>query len=105
MSAETLNKQAVLAAIKGVGSQLRAMGVCSIGLFGSFQREQAGPASDVDLLVEFDPPVKTYDNFIETCFVLEDLLGRKVELVTRESLSPYLSGHIMKDVEYVTLGT
>jgi uncharacterized protein len=41
--------------------------------------------SDVDLLVEFIPELKTFDNFMELSFFLEELLGRKVELVTPQS--------------------
>jgi predicted nucleotidyltransferase len=40
---------------------------------------------------------------METCFLLEGVLERTVELVTEESLSPCLKPHIMKELEYVTL--
>lgn len=59
--------------------------------------------SDVDILVEFDTGKRTYDNFIDTCFLLEDLLGRRVELVTIDSLSPYIKPYVLKEVEYVPL--
>lgn len=85
--------------------RLASLGVKSIGLFGSFVREQASRESDVDLLVEFDSGKKTYDNFIDTCFLLEELLGRRVELVTKDSLSPYIKPYILKEVEYVTLSS
>jgi predicted nucleotidyltransferase len=55
----------------------------------------------VDLLVEFAPGEKTYDNFMELSFYLEDLLGRKVELVTPQSLSKHIGPHILKQVEHV----
>ena len=73
-----------------------------LGLFGSFVREEQGVESDVDLLVEFEPGKKTFDNFIQLSFFLEDLFKRRVELVTSESLSPYIGPHIMNEVEYVT---
>lgn len=45
----------------------------------------------------------TFDNFMEVSFLLEDLLGRKVELVTPESLSPYIGPHILREVESVDI--
>jgi predicted nucleotidyltransferase len=44
---------------------------------------------------------KNFRNFIHLAFFLEDLLNRKVELVTPESLSPYLKPNILKEIEYV----
>ena len=80
---------------------LRTFGVLRCGLFGSFLREEMTPESDVDLLVEFEPGKKTFLNFLNLSFFLEEVLGRKVELVTRESLSPYAGPEILSEVEYV----
>jgi hypothetical protein len=55
----------------------------------------------VDLLVEFEPGGKTFRNFISLVFFLEDLLHRKVELVTPESISPYMRDEILKEAEHV----
>ena len=57
----------------------------------------------MDILVEFDPGLKTFDNFIHLAFFLEDILKRRVELVTPDALSPYIGPHIMKEVESVPL--
>jgi hypothetical protein len=76
-------------------------GVRKVGLFGSFVRGQQNLESDVDLLVEFEPDKKTYDNFVHLCFFLEDVFKRQVEVVTPESLSPHLGPHILNEVEYV----
>ena len=84
--------------------QLRALGVKRCGLFGSFVREQHTPQSDVDVLVEFDPEKKTFVNFMHLVFLLEDLFGRKVDVITIESLSPYIGPHILKEVEYAPIG-
>ena len=70
------------------------MGVRRIGLFGSFVRGERRPDSDVDLLVDFEPLGKTFDHFMELSFLLEEVLQRRVELVTPESLSPYLGPDI-----------
>jgi predicted nucleotidyltransferase len=79
----------------------KSYGVNKIGLFGSFVKGSQNAESDVDLLVEFLPDKKNFRNFINLAFFLEDMLNRKVELVTVESLSPYLKPYILQEVEYV----
>jgi hypothetical protein len=103
MISKNLTKNDIVNSIRKSRLQLLTFGVRTIGLFGSFARGQPGPKSDVDLLVEFEPDKKTFDNFIDACFLLEDLFGRKVELVTRESLSSYISPYVLREVEYVPL--
>jgi predicted nucleotidyltransferase len=104
MSGTTVaTKQDILDALHQHRSRLRAFGVARIGLFGSFVRGEQHPESDIDLLVEFEPARKTFDSFMELSFFLEELLSRRVELVTVESLSPYLGPHILKEVEYAAL--
>lgn len=83
---------------------LRQFGIERCGVFGSFVRDAHGPASDVDLLVDFAPGEKSFDRFIHAAFYLDDLLGRKVDLVTRESLSPYIGPRILQEVEYAAGG-
>ncbi len=99
MNAGVRTKHDVVALLRHNRDPIRALGVKRLGLFGSFVRDQQGPESDVDLLVEFEPGRKTFDNFIALPFLLEDLLQRRVELVTSESLSPYLRPHILDEVE------
>jgi predicted nucleotidyltransferase len=55
------------------------------------------------LLVEFIPEKKSFDNFMELSFFLEGLLGRKVELVTPQSLSKHIGPHILNEVVNVSL--
>lgn len=83
---------------------MRRYGVRRYGLFGSFARNEATIKSDVDLLVEFVPEQKTFLNFSNLAFFLEDILQRQVELVTPESLSPYIGPEILQNIEYVTIG-
>jgi hypothetical protein len=97
-------KEQLLSVIQGHAARLRDFGVRRCGVFGSFVREHSTPKSDVDILVEFEADKKTFDNFINLAFFLEDLLGRPVDLVTPESLSPYLGPHILREVEYVSPG-
>lgn len=96
-------KQDILNVLDRNRSRLRALGVRRIGLFGSFVRGEQRPDSDIDLLVEFEPGGKTFDTFMELSFFLEEILQHRIELVTVESLSPYLAPHILKEVEYADL--
>lgn len=96
-------KQDILSVLFENRSQIRALGVKRLGLFGSFLRGQQTVDSDVDLLVEFELSRKTFDNFMKLTFLLEDLLQRRVELVTIESLSPYIGPYILEEVEYAPL--
>ena len=103
MDTSVQTKEKALSLIVEHQDRIKSLGVKRIGLFGSFAREEQGAESDVDLLVEFDQGKKTFDNFMRLSFFLEDLFRRRVELVTLESLSPYIGPHIMNEVEYVTL--
>ncbi|MGS2760800.1 nucleotidyltransferase family protein [Sinomicrobium sp. M5D2P9] len=93
----------LLSLLRANREKLFSYGVTSLSIFGSFLSGKLRPDSDVDLLVEFEPDKKTYDNFMDLSFFLEDLLGRKVELVTPQSLSPYIGPHILKQAENVAL--
>ncbi len=74
----------------------KRFGVRRIGLFGSFARGEQKETSDVDIMVEFEEP--TFDNFMNLAFFLEDLIGRRVELVTPDSLSPYIAPYVKNEV-------
>ena len=93
-------KEQVLSLLQKHRHHLRACGVRRLGLFGSFVREQQGRESAVDMLVEFEPGAKTFDAFMQLAFFLEVLFGRRVELVTPESLSPYIGPHILREMIY-----
>jgi predicted nucleotidyltransferase len=96
-------KQDLLSAITSNREVIKGYGVSKIGLFGSFSKGTFTDKSDVDLLVDFIPERKTFDNFMELSFFLEELLGRKVELVTPQSLSQFIGPHILNEVENVSL--
>jgi len=65
----------------------RDFAVRRIALFGSTVRGNARADSDLDLLVKFATG-PTFDSFLGLKFFLEDNLGRKVDLVTPDSLKP-----------------
>ena len=103
MSSVVLTKLDTLGLLQKHRNEILSFGVSRLGLFGSFVREQQHTDSDVDLLVEFDPGRKTFDNFMHLSFFLEELLDRRVELVTIDALSPYLGPSILEEVEYANL--
>ena len=96
------NKSDVVTRLREHQSGMAEFGVRTIGIFGSFARDEATVDSDVDVLVEFEPEQKTFDNFMNLSFFLEDILQRRVELVTTSSLSSHIGPRILASVEYVT---
>ena len=92
-------KEDILAMLHEHRLLLRSLGVRRVGLFGSFVRGEQRVDSDIDLLVEFEPGQKTFDHFMNLVVLLEDLLHRRIELVTTEALSPYIGPHSMGEVE------
>ncbi|MFC3560831.1 nucleotidyltransferase family protein [Pedobacter jamesrossensis] len=82
MDIQIQNKQALFSKLLGNASKIKSFGVNKLGVFGSFVNGTPKKNSDVDLLVEFEASKKSYDSYIDLCSYLEDLLGRRVELVT-----------------------
>ena len=97
------NKEQLFSLIIQNNETIKAYGVKKIGLFGSFVRNQQKKNSDIDLVVEFYSNKKTYKNFISLIYYLEELSGRKVEIVTPGSISPYIEPYIMEEIEYVPI--
>jgi predicted nucleotidyltransferase len=67
--------------------ELERFGVESLAVFGSVAKGELRPDSDIDILVEFKGP-PGFDQFMDLKFYLEDLLGRRVDLVTPDALKP-----------------
>ncbi len=74
--------------------------VKSIGLFGSYVRDEQKDKSDVDILVEFSRPIGFF-KFMELEDYLSKKLGVKVDLVTPDALKPIIKPQIMREVVYV----
>lgn len=97
------NKQILITRLKNNSNKLKSFGIAKLGIFGSFVSDKPTDKSDVDFLVEFVPEKKNYDNFIALSFYLEELLERRVEIVTPQSLSKHIGPHILRNAEYVAL--
>lgn len=72
-------------------------GVKRIGVFGSFVRGEQKEGSDVDLVVDFERP--NFDNFMDLTFYLEDLLGRKVDILTTEGVKGIRVRKVAEEIE------
>lgn len=94
------NKEQLIRRLADHRVEIDRLGVARLGLFGSFRSELANSESDVDMVVEFKKGKKSFDTFMDLAFLLEDIFGRKVELLTPESLSPHLGPKILSEVEY-----
>ncbi len=75
-------------------------GVTRLALFGSVVRNSARADSDVDILVSFDGPA-TSSRYFGVQFFLEDLLGRRVDLVTDKALRPELRPYVEREAMHV----
>ena len=76
--------------------ELQALGVQSLAVFGLVVHEEAGPDSNVDVLVEFTKPVGFFE-FVEVKGHLRRPLGCPVDLVTRKALHPQLQDKIANE--------
>ena len=72
-------------------------GVKEIGIFGSIVRSEAKEDSDVDILIEFEKPIGFF-KFLELEEYLGNLIGRKVDLVSKKALKPHIGKYILEEV-------
>jgi uncharacterized protein len=75
-------------------------GISYLAVFGSQARDEASPNSDVDFLVEFEE-TPSLVSFIRTKQQFEEILERKVDLVTKKGLSKYLRPYIKNDLRKI----
>ena len=94
-------KEEILKILKDELPYLREkFNVKSIGLFGSYARDEQRDRSDVDILVEFSKPIGFF-KFMELEEYLNKKLGVKVDLVTPDALKPMIKPQIMREIVYV----
>ena len=75
-------------------------GLKEIGVFGSYVRGAQREDSDLDVLIEFEKPVG-FVKFLKLENRLSELLGIKVEIVTKKALKPFIGKRILQEVIYV----
>ena len=93
------NKVNIISLIREKQSELAIrFTVKRIGVFGSYARGNAGPESDVDILVDLTEP--TFDNYMDLKFYLEEILDHPVDLVIHDAIKPRLKPIIEQEVVY-----
>ncbi len=97
MSTISLTRDEAIRRLHTVESKIRGLGVRRLALFGSVLRNEARPESDVDVLVDLAPNEKTFDRFMALADLLEDTLQHRVDVITTESLSPFIGPHILAE--------
>lgn len=90
-----MQRDEVLAIVRAHWDELQEMGVITLSLFGSVARDEAGPDSDVDILVEVRRPMGF--GFFRIQEYLEEILGRRVDLTTPNGLHPRLRDRILSE--------
>lgn len=95
-------KDYILNTIKTHKAELTKFGIQNVGLFGSYVRDEQSIKSDIDILIDFDPDKESFDNYMAVYDIFERLFkNEKIEIVTRNGLSPYIGPNILKEVMYV----
>ena len=96
----TMHADETIDRIRSLRAQLDTLGVASLSLFGSVARGEERDDSDVDILVAFNGPA-TFDQYIDLKLLLEDVLGRRVDLVTERGLREALRPTVERELRRV----
>ncbi len=95
-------RESILKTLKSNKLKLSEFGIRSVGLFGSYIRGEKTRESDIDLLIDFEPEKENFDNFMAVCDLFENIFkNEKIEVVTKNGLSPYIGPKILNEVQYV----
>jgi predicted nucleotidyltransferase len=86
----------VLSRLAAHRGELTRLGIRSLALFGSVARGEDRPGSDIDLLVEFSRPTSLFELF-DIRRRLEEILGRRVDLVPRDGLKPRIRDAVLRE--------
>ena len=101
MATTPLTREEAIRLLRDAEPGIKELGVGRLALFGSVRRGEARPDSDLDVLVGFRSGAKSFARFLALSDLLEEVLGRPVELVTREALSPFIGPRILSEAEDV----
>ncbi len=97
-----ISKEFILTTIRNNKPELSKLGIRDVGLFGSYLRGDQSDKSDIDILIDFDPAKENYDNYMAVYDIFERLFkNEKIEIVTKNGLSPYIGPKILNEVLYV----
>ena len=95
-----MNKTEIITKLKELKPTLRQeYAVKKIGLFGSFSDNTATEASDIDILIELEKPIGW--KFFTLELFLQNVFGRKIDLVTKNAIKEQIKEQILKQVNYI----
>src|SRR3984957_6603854 len=99
---EPVSKDEVLAKLAALEKPLREHGLSSLALFGSVIRGTARADSDIDVLIDVAPEARfSLIDLVSVKDFLEERLGRKVDVVTKEGLDPAIRDRVFHEAEAV----
>jgi predicted nucleotidyltransferase len=91
-----MDRDEALSLLRAHMDELRTLGVQEISIFGSVARGEAGPDSDVDVLVELGPGIGLF-RFVDIRDRLSEILGRPVDMATPDGLKPRIKDRILAE--------
>ena len=95
-------RENILSILKTHKYELSKFGVSDIGLFGSYLHNKQSSKSDIYLLIDFEPEIENFDNYMAVYDIFENLFkNERIEIVTKNGLSKHIGPKILKDVFYV----
>lgn len=95
-------KEIILKKLKSKKLALSKFGIRNVGLFGSYIRNEQSGESDIDLLIDFEPEKENFNNYMAVYDLFEKLFkNEKIEVVTKNGLSPYIGPKILNEVQYI----
>lgn len=95
-------REDILLKLKTNMPKLSKLGIRQVGLFGSYLRNEQSSNSDIDLLIDFEPEKETFDTYMAAYDFFERIFkNERIEVVTKNGLSPHIGPKILKEVHYV----
>jgi uncharacterized protein len=96
-----MNREQIIATLRAHERELRHRGVLHAALFGSVARNEAKPASDIDILIELEPdaPVGVFE-YVSITQYLADLFPKRVDVANRSSLKALVRPSAERDAVY-----
>ncbi len=94
----TMTVEQALAELRRHRRRLSELGVRHVAVFGSFARGEAGPGSDLDILISLDPE-RRIDLFAYAgiALAIEEILGRRIDMANHARLRPHVRPSVERD--------
>ena len=95
-----INRQSILRSLKSNMPKISKLGIRRIALFGSYVHGTQTEDSDIDLLVEFREGEKTFDNFMSLKELMENMFGKRVDIVLENRIKTAMKKEISRSAVY-----